>query len=44
MRANSMRGRINPKAMAMMIRTAMAPFAAMLVSRAAGALGPIETN
>src|ERR1700730_9516397 len=44
MRSNSMRGRISPKAMAMMIRTAMAPFASMLVSRVAGALGPIETN
>ena len=39
-----MRGRISPKVMAMMIRKAVAPFAAMLVSRAAGALGPIETN
>jgi hypothetical protein len=39
-----MRGRINPKVMAMMIRNAVAPLVAMLVSRAAGALGPIETN
>jgi hypothetical protein len=39
-----MRGRISPKVMAMMIRNAVAPFVAMLVSRAAGALGPIETN
>jgi hypothetical protein len=30
--------------MAMMIRNAVVPFAAMLASRAAGALGPIETN
>src|SRR3984893_14030404 len=43
-RSNSMRGRISPKAMAMMIRNAVAPFAAMPISRAAGALGPIETN
>jgi len=43
-RSNSMRGRISPKVMAMMIRNAVAPFVAMLVSRAAGALGPIETN
>ena len=39
-----MRGSINPKVMAMMIRNAVAPLVAMLVSRAAGALGPIETN
>jgi hypothetical protein len=43
-RSNSMRGRINPKVMAMMIRNAVAPFAAMVVSRLAGAAGPIETN
>jgi hypothetical protein len=30
--------------MAMMISNAVAPFAAMLVSRAAAAVGPIETN
>ena len=39
-----MRGRISPKVMAMMIRKAVAPLVTMLVSRAAGALGPIETN
>jgi hypothetical protein len=39
-----MRDRINPKVMAMMIRNAVAPFAAMVVSRLAGAAGPIETN
>ena len=40
-----MRGRISPKVMATMIRNAVAPFTlAMFVSRAAGALGPIETN
>src|SRR6202162_2764017 len=39
-----MRGRISPKVMAMMIRNAVAAFVAMLVSKAAGALGPIETN
>jgi hypothetical protein len=39
-----MRGAISPKVMAMMIRNAVAPLAAMLVSRAAGDLGPIETN
>lgn len=39
-----MRGNISPKVMAMMIRKAVGLFAAMLVSRAAGALGPIETN
>jgi hypothetical protein len=38
-----MRGRISPKVMVMMIRNAVAPFVAMLVSRAAGALGPIKT-
>src|SRR3981189_2317546 len=39
-----MRGTVSPKVMAMMIRNAVAPLAAMLVSRSAGALGPIETN
>ena len=39
-----MRGRISPKVMAKMIRNAVAPFAAVLVGRAADALGPIETN
>jgi hypothetical protein len=39
-----MRGRVSPKVMAIMIRNAVALFVAMLVSRAAGALGPIETN
>jgi hypothetical protein len=39
-----MRGRISPKVIAMMIRNAVAQFVAMPVSRAAGALGPIETN
>jgi hypothetical protein len=39
-----MRGRISPNVMAMMIRNAVAPFAATLVSRAVGAVGPIETN
>src|SRR5438874_10796981 len=39
-----MRGRISPNVMAMMIRNAVAQLVAMLVSRATGALGPIETN
>jgi hypothetical protein len=39
-----MRGRISPKVMAMIISNAVAPLVATLVSRAAGALGPIETN
>src|SRR5258708_16470244 len=43
-RSSSMRGRINPKVMAMMIRNAVAPFVTMLVRRAGGALGPIDTN
>src|SRR6266436_5804444 len=43
-RSNSMRGRISPKVMAMMMRNAVAPFVTTLVSRAAGALGPIETS
>jgi hypothetical protein len=36
LRANSMRGRISLKVMAMIIRNAVAPLVAMLVSRAAG--------
>jgi hypothetical protein len=32
-RSNSMRGRISPKVMAKMIRNAVTPFVAMLVSR-----------
>jgi hypothetical protein len=43
-RSNSMRRRISPKVRAMMIRNAVAPSVTMLVSEAAGALGPIETN
>jgi hypothetical protein len=45
-----MRGKLSSKVMviiirnALMIRNAVAPFMAMLVSRAAGALSPIETN
>jgi hypothetical protein len=39
-----MRGRISPKVIAMIIRNAVAPFVTMLVSRAAGAPGPIATN
>ena len=39
-RSNSMRGTINPKVMAMMTRKAVAPLAAMVVNRVAGALGP----
>ena len=39
-----MRGRISPKVIAMMTRNAVTPLVAMLVSRAAGAVGPIETN
>src|ERR1700730_15387973 len=39
-----MRGRIRPKDMAMIIRNAVAPLVAMLVRRAGGAVGPIETN
>jgi hypothetical protein len=39
-----MRGRINPRVMAMMTRKAVAPLAAMVVNRIAGALGPIDTN
>jgi hypothetical protein len=38
-----MRRRISPKVMAMMIRNAVARLVAMLVNRAAGAVGPIET-
>jgi hypothetical protein len=44
MRSNSMRGRINPKVIAVMIRNAVVPFVKMLISRAGGAPGPIETN
>jgi hypothetical protein len=36
--------RISPKVIAMMIRNAVTPFAAMLISGAAGGLDPIETN
>src|SRR6266436_9797745 len=43
-RSNSMRGRIRPKVMAMMIINAVAPLVTMLVRRAGGAVGPIETN
>src|ERR1700730_1744205 len=39
-----MRGRISPKVIAMMIRNAVVLLLTMLVSRAAGAPGPIETN
>src|SRR5258708_32818571 len=39
-----MRGRIRPRVMAMMIRNAVTLLVAMVVSRAAGALRPIETN
>jgi hypothetical protein len=39
-----MRGKISPKIMAVMIRNDVAPFVTMLVSRAAGAPGPIATH
>jgi fumarate hydratase class II len=39
-----MRGRINPKVMTMMTGIAVAPFAAMVTSRVAGAVGSTETN
>ena len=38
-----MRGRIRPKVIASMTRNAVAPLAAMFVSRVAGARVPIET-
>jgi hypothetical protein len=42
--SNSKCGEISPKVMAMIIRNALTPLVAMLVSRAAGAIEPIETD
>ena len=42
--SNSRRGRISPRVMARITRNAVVPFTAALVSRTAGARGPIETN
>jgi hypothetical protein len=40
----STRGKISPKVMAMMIRNAVAPFAAMVVGEAGGVLGMIDVE